>query len=62
MPISSAYQRFGLSAAFATEFEIRPSKPSDSAASSGEPDDASAAIPSPATATSATGSSQMNSR
>ena len=62
IPIRSAYQRFGLSAAFAIEFETRPSKPSDRAASSGEPDDASAAIPSPATTTSVSGKSQMKRR
>jgi hypothetical protein len=62
MPIRSAYQRFGLFAAFVIELEISPSSPKDSAAPSGDSDAASAAKPSPATATSASGSSQMNSR
>ena len=58
----SAYQRAEPFAAVATELETRPARPSESAASCGVSDDASAAIPSPATATSASGSSQMKSR
>ena len=61
-PIRSAYQRFGLSAALATEFETRPCTPSDLAAASGDSELASEANPRPATTTSASGSSQMKSR
>ena len=62
MPIRTAYQRAELFAAPATEFETSPASPADFAAPSGDRDAALAAIPSPATATSASGSSQMNSR
>jgi hypothetical protein len=44
------------------ELEINPSMPSDFPASSGDLEAASAAKPSPATATSASGSSQIKSR
>ena len=46
----------------ATEPETMPARPSDRAAFSGESFDVEAATPKPATRTSASGSSQMNSR
>jgi hypothetical protein len=60
--MSSAYQRPDPSAASATDAETRPERPSDRAALPGDSDEASAAIPNPATATSVSGSSQMKSR
>ena len=62
IPTRRAYQRFGLSAAPATESEIRPARPTESAVSSGDSFADSAAKPTPATATSASGSSQMKKR
>jgi hypothetical protein len=62
MPMASAYQRADPFAAAATELVTIPARPSDSAAFCGVSDFASAASPSPATATRASGSSQMKSR
>ena len=62
MPIRSAYHRAELFAAPATEPETMPARPSDRAAFCGESLAWEAATPKPATKTSASGSSQMNSR
>ena len=62
MPTRRAYQRAELFAAEATELETSDARPAEFAASPGDWELASAAMPSPATTTSASGSSQMNRR
>lgn len=62
MPTRSAYHRAVLFAAPATEPETMPARPSDRAACCGDSFACEAATPKPATKTSPSGSSQMNSR